>query len=67
MALSLLPKVDDPSEIGDITSNLPSLQFESALSDEQKQLLILRKRSHALTISACAQALYLVSVLNEAR
>ena len=53
--------------ITDITSNLPSLQFESALSLEEKKLLILRKRAHAQNASGCAQATYFVSVLNEAR
>ena len=69
--------------VEDVTQNLPSLQFEAALSDNEKyllrkltplviaqfvvvfntetlvffnrQLLYLRGRSHALTVSACAQ------------
>ncbi|KAI8486816.1 oxidoreductase [Branchiostoma belcheri] len=53
--------------VADITNNLPSLQFESALTDQEKPLLVLRARSHALTVCACAQAAYLVAILNEAR
>ncbi|XP_013415154.1 NADP-dependent oxidoreductase domain-containing protein 1-like isoform X2 [Lingula anatina] len=51
----------------DITNNLPTLQFESALTDEEKDLLVLRARSHAITVSACAQATYLAAVFNEIR
>ena len=51
----------------DITENLETLQFESALSEEEKGLLHLRLRSHALTVTACAQATYFATVLNEAR
>lgn len=51
----------------DITDNLQTLQFESALSDDEKSILYLRIRSHALTVTACAQATYFASVLNEAR
>ncbi|XP_052769563.1 NADP-dependent oxidoreductase domain-containing protein 1-like [Mya arenaria] len=51
----------------DITSNLPTLQFESALSEEEKQLHYLRKRGHCLTVTSCAQSTFLVSILNEAR
>ncbi|KAK3597347.1 hypothetical protein CHS0354_034590 [Potamilus streckersoni] len=51
----------------DITINLKTLQFQSALTEEEKELLFLRARSHALTVFACAQATYLVSILNEAR
>lgn len=51
----------------DITNNLETLQFESALTEEEKQLLRLRAISHAQTVSACAQATFLVSILHEAR
>lgn len=51
----------------DITHNLESLQFESALDDAEKQLLVLRKRSHALTVTACAQATFVANILHEAR
>ncbi|ELU12913.1 hypothetical protein CAPTEDRAFT_198713 [Capitella teleta] len=51
----------------DITENLATLQFESALTAEEKELLNLRPRSHALTAFACAQATYFVAVLSEAR
>ena len=62
-----LAKKRDVQHIADITDNLPSLQFDSALSTEEKKMLILRKRAHAQNASACAQATYFVSVLNEAR
>ena len=68
--------------VEDVTANLPSLQFEAALTHQEKyalfrktacyflktlfelvvlsffrrELLYLRGRSHALTVSACAQA-----------
>ncbi|KAJ8309313.1 hypothetical protein KUTeg_014187 [Tegillarca granosa] len=51
----------------DITHNLETLQFESALTEEEKQMLRLRAISHATTVSACAQATFLVSILHEAR
>ncbi|CAH3161459.1 unnamed protein product [Porites evermanni] len=53
--------------VEDVTANLPSLQFEAALTHQEKELLYLRGRSHALTVSACAQAAFLVAVLNDAR
>ena len=51
----------------DITGNLISLKFESALTDEEKTHLNLRKRMHALTVSACAQAVYFTLVTNQIR
>jgi hypothetical protein len=51
----------------DITNNLPSLQFEAALEEEETSSLPLRYRAHALNVSTCAQATYLVAVLNETR
>ena len=57
--------VDDKSV--DITESLESLNFIDALNDEEMQLVYLRKRSHALTATACAQATYFVCILNEAR
>ncbi len=66
--MELVPKKDsEQNDIGDITNKLPSLQFESALSGDEKAELVLRKRSHAITVAGSAQATYLVSVLNEAR
>ena len=64
--MALVPKVED-ADIVDITNNLPSLQFESALTEDERQLIVLRKRTHALTVTSCAQATYFVSILNEAR
>ncbi|XP_031559285.1 NADP-dependent oxidoreductase domain-containing protein 1-like [Actinia tenebrosa] len=51
----------------DISANLPSLRFEAALTSQENELLYLRARSHALTLSTCAQAAFLVAVLNDAR
>ncbi len=53
--------------VGDITRDLPSLKFENAISEEESPYLILRARSHAITVSACAQATYFAAILNEAR
>ncbi|CAH1790765.1 unnamed protein product, partial [Owenia fusiformis] len=53
--------------VTDITNNLPTLQFESALSEDERLLLPLRARTHAITVTACAQAAYFVSILNEVR
>ncbi|XP_072031750.1 NADP-dependent oxidoreductase domain-containing protein 1-like [Amphiura filiformis] len=53
--------------VGDITKDLPSLQFENALTEEEVSYIDLRARSHAITVSACAQATYLAAILNEAR
>ena len=51
----------------DITRNLPSLTFESALDEEELLLLHLRQQSHAHTVLACATSTFLVHILNEAR
>ena len=68
MALATrLQKPVEENHVGDITENLVTLQFENALTDEEKELLYLRKRAHALTVNSCAQAAFLVSILNEAR
>ncbi|CAD5117422.1 DgyrCDS6192 [Dimorphilus gyrociliatus] len=66
LALPLETDVDDDTSL-DITANLESLQFESGLSEIEKRYLNIRTRSHALTVYACAQATYFVSILNEAR
>ncbi|ESO83530.1 hypothetical protein LOTGIDRAFT_133318 [Lottia gigantea] len=55
---------DNPN---DITRRLPSLQFESALTDEEKELLSLRPRSHAITVSICGHSVFLVDILSEVR
>ena len=67
--MAVVPKLrqEEIDELGDITYNLKSLLFESALTEEEKQLLHLRKRTHAQTVSVCAQATYFVSIFNEAR
>lgn len=53
--------------VGDITQDLSSLQFENALTEDEKNYLVLRKRAHAITVSLCAQAAYFIAVLNECR
>ena len=68
MALATrLQKPPEENTAVDITENLQTLQFESALTDAEKELQYLRKRAHALTVYSCAQAAFLVSILNEAR
>ncbi|XP_038073515.1 NADP-dependent oxidoreductase domain-containing protein 1-like [Patiria miniata] len=62
-----MASVEIGNSIGDITRDLPSLKFENAISEEEAQYLVLRTRSHAITVSACAQATYFAAVLNEAR
>ena len=59
--------VSSAGSVGDITKDLPSLQFENALTDEENSYLVLRARSHAITVSACAQATYFAAILNEVR
>jgi len=56
----------DPLPV-DIANNLETLQFESALTEEEKEFLHLRNRTHAITVSACAQATFFVKILHEAR
>ncbi|GAA6065995.1 NADP-dependent oxidoreductase domain-containing protein 1 [Tachysurus ichikawai] len=43
----------------DLTLNLKSLQFETGLSEEEKQCVFLRSRSAALAVCGCAQAVFL--------
>ncbi|XP_027027912.1 NADP-dependent oxidoreductase domain-containing protein 1 [Tachysurus fulvidraco] len=43
----------------DLTLNLKSLQFETGLSEEEKQCVLLRSRSAALAVCGCAQAVFL--------
>ena len=65
--MAVVLKKNTAGNLADITENLPSLQFDSALSSEEKKLLILRKRAHAQNSAACAQATYFVSIMNEGR
>lgn len=51
----------------DITRNLPSLTFESAVDEEELLLLHLRQQSHAHTVTVSATCTFLVHTLNEAR
>ncbi|XP_060068461.1 NADP-dependent oxidoreductase domain-containing protein 1-like [Ylistrum balloti] len=65
--MTRLKQASDDTTPVDIANNLETLQFESALSAEETQLLHLRNRTHAITVSSCAQATYFASVLHEAR
>ena len=68
LKLARLIHADVPSnDISDITDNLKSLQFEDALSEDEHNLIYIRKKSHALTATICAQIIYFVTVLNDAR
>ncbi|XP_028399814.1 NADP-dependent oxidoreductase domain-containing protein 1-like [Dendronephthya gigantea] len=50
----------------DVTKNLPSLQFDSALPDDERRALIqLRTKSLVSISTACAQSIYFVSILNK--
>ncbi|KAL5008026.1 hypothetical protein ScPMuIL_013607 [Solemya velum] len=62
-----LQSVKNETAVTDITQNLPTLQFESALDGSEKDHLPLRIRSHAISVSACAQATFFTSILNKAR
>ncbi|PIK59987.1 putative NADP-dependent oxidoreductase domain-containing protein 1 [Apostichopus japonicus] len=53
--------------VSDITRDLPSLQFESSLTEDEKPYLGLRVRSHAIGSSLCGQATYFTAILNQAR
>ncbi|KAL8613758.1 hypothetical protein ACOMHN_029615 [Nucella lapillus] len=67
--MALMTRLQKPTQdnANDITKNLFSLQFESALSEEEKELLHLRARSHAISVYQCAQATYFVEILREIR
>jgi len=56
-----------PEPANDITRNLPSLQFDAALTEDEKQLLPLRARAHALAVTQCALATATVDVLKKAK
>lgn len=56
-----------PENIIDITRNLPSLTFESALDEEELILLHLRQQSHAHTTIVAASCSFLTHVLNDTR
>ncbi|XP_070576714.1 NADP-dependent oxidoreductase domain-containing protein 1-like [Ptychodera flava] len=59
--------IKNKSNVSDITRDLPSLQFENALTDEERGYLVLRARCHAINVSLCAQAAYFIAILNDAR
>ena len=67
MALMTRLKKAPEDNANDITKNLFSLQFESALNEEEKELLHLRARSHAISVYHCTQATYFVEILREIR
>jgi len=51
----------------DITRNLPSLQFESALSEEERLFLDLRVRNHAISVTQCALVTVMTDIFKKAR
>ncbi|XP_005094709.1 NADP-dependent oxidoreductase domain-containing protein 1 [Aplysia californica] len=51
----------------DITRNLLSLQFESALTDEEREFLDLRARNHAISVTQCALVTVMVDIFKKAR
>ncbi|XP_074646105.1 NADP-dependent oxidoreductase domain-containing protein 1-like [Tubulanus polymorphus] len=60
-------KAPSSNAVVDITANLPTQQFESAISEEFEQYMVLRKRSHAINCVICAQTVYFCTVLNQVR
>ncbi len=67
MAVAVRSTNEETHNCTDITHALPSLQFESALSDEENNMTYIRKRFTAHAFSACAQASYFVAISNEIR
>ncbi|GFO04130.1 NADP-dependent oxidoreductase domain-containing protein 1-like [Plakobranchus ocellatus] len=51
----------------DITRNLSSLQFESALTDEEKNLIPMRTRNHAISVTQCALITSAIDIFSRAR
>ena len=51
----------------DITRNLASLQFESALTDEEKCLIGMRTRNHAISVTQCALITSAIDIFSRAR
>ena len=51
----------------DITRNLPSLQFESALTEEERLFLDLRVRNHAISVTQCALITVMTDIFKKAR
>ncbi|XP_067932744.1 NADP-dependent oxidoreductase domain-containing protein 1-like [Watersipora subatra] len=67
MAAKLKALLNAQENKHDITRNLPSLTFESALDEEEQRILYLRQQSHAHTTLVSASCSFLVSILNEVR
>ena len=53
--------------VNDMTSDLSSLNFETAISSEEQVYLPLRARHHCFSVASCACAVYIVSTFNEFR
>ena len=51
----------------DITENLTSLQVECALRNEEKQLLYLKSRYHAVCLHQCAHVTFFVDLVRKIR
>jgi hypothetical protein len=63
-----LSKISFLSLSNDITFGLSGFEFESGLKDtDEFNYSLLRKRSHALVMCACAQAAFFVGVANRIR
>lgn len=62
--MALLSSQEDKQ---DITRNLPSLTFESALDEDELSMLYLRQQSHAHTTLVAASCSFFAYILNETR
>jgi len=49
-----------------VIANLQSLQFESGLSEDERNMAWLRTQTHSLAVAACAQITYLASTVRDA-
>ena len=58
---------DSQQDNADITRNLPSLTFESALDEDEQSIMHIRQQSHAHTVITCASMSFLGCILNEVR
>ena len=67
MAATLSALLSSQENKQDITRNLPSLTFESALDEDELNILYLRQQSHAHTTLVAASCAFLAHILNEMR
>ncbi|XP_059160192.1 NADP-dependent oxidoreductase domain-containing protein 1-like isoform X2 [Physella acuta] len=66
MALSTI-SCNDILRDNDITCNLPSLRFESAVDEKGSDFLPLRKKSHAIVVTQCAAVSVMIDILRKAK